>query len=163
MCFPASASMSIIIFLTISFTCQKTFHPSNSIIIATSFITKFPLTRQNVISPSINPPQYLPASFLQQISLCLLHLLIQNYKLFKGRQGYLAMLVFLGCQAQCLPQRGYWINSYIRFAYANTQHHKERDCWPNKASNIKYPFLITYSGNTDEYFFSNPSIHRAKS
>ena len=48
-----------------------------------------------------------------------------NYKVFQGRDADLPILVFLGCQAKWLPYRGYLINSYIKFASANAQHHRE--------------------------------------
>ena len=121
--FPAAASQSTVIFLTTFFRRQEIFRSSSSTITATSFVT----------SPQIRPTErnlpfhYLPHYVLAPSTYCGVHpsLSGSNYKVFKGRDGELPILVFLGHQAKWLPYRGYLINSYIKFASANAQHHRE--------------------------------------
>lgn len=124
--FPAAASQSTVIFLTIFFRRQEIFRSSSSTITVISFI---------ITSPQIRPTErnlpfhYLPHYILASLrsTYCGVHpsLSDSNYKVFKGRDGELPILVFLGHQAKWLPYRGYLINSYIKFASANAQHHRE--------------------------------------
>ena len=81
---------------------------------------KCPVPPTKCSIPSATLPYYYLIPLLEQILLCPSFISGEvNCKLIKGRNDDLPILVFPGRQAKWLPHRGYLINSYIKFAYAN--------------------------------------------